>query len=328
MIKPLHGRLSLSPALVLTIALASGCGRVTKVYTTAGDVCDSLDVVFESAQGKLAETEWRAIISGDLSGLKQQRAEWSEYLVKSAYLDSLRQLERMVSDTVLLNRLSLIRRRILSELAANDPSVSMVMDSLSYRRLKSGITAPPPPDSLPEDSLPSAEKRLGMYRTYFESGASLKDWPARLTRLRNRQRRSVGYNSALDLNLELVGITRDRVEELVRKVDSVSRGPYRRLLDTLKSQFSIRNLGAEDLLYYREYMTPGRENRGLKVSRRRTLRACRQALEKLGLPIENRPLYIDTQSVSAKLTAPQLVCAHPPDDVRLLGNLDVVRVNR
>ncbi len=303
---------------ICAVCIAPGCGRVVRMDTTATAVCDSLDVVFESGRVTLEQERWNSLVSGDLKTLNETRSRWGEYLEASGKLDTLRMYERLADDTLLQRRLTVARWRILAELSTNDPAVSPIVDSLGYERLSIRSTLPPLPDSLAPDSLPQAFQRQNMYRLSLAGGEQLKDWPARLTRLRNQRSRSFGYNSTVDLNLQMVGITKDELETTLQRIDSATLTTYQSVLATIKTQIGVKRPGVEDLFFYRQYMAPGTDNRGLKVSRRRALRACKNALSDLRLSIENRPLFIDTQTITQRIFEPALVCVHPPDDVRLL----------
>lgn len=308
---------------VLAVALcaaciASGCGRVVRVDTIASAVCDSLDIVFESGQVALQQERWNSFVSGDLKSLNEARSRWSAYLESSGKLDTLRMYERLAADTLLQRRLTLARWRILAELSTNDPAVFPIVDSLFAQRLTIRSVLPALPDSLAPDSLPQAFQRRSMYRRSLAGGEGLKDWPARLTRLRNQRSRSYGYNSTVDMNLEMAGISKDELVSVLRRVDSATLPTYQNILETIKSQIGVTRPGVEDLFFYRQYMAPGTDNRGIQITRRRALRACKAALKDLRLSIDNRPLFIDTQSVRWRIFEPALVAVHPPGDVRLL----------
>lgn len=308
---------ALSAALCVAY-LAAGCGRMVRVDTTAAAISDSLDIVFESGQAALGEERWKGLVSGKLDSLSLARSRWNAFLESSGKLDTLRMYGRLADDTLLLHRLTLARWRILAQMSINDPAVSSIVDSLSYLQLTTQIVLPPLPDSLDPDSLPKAFQRKSMYRRSLAGGEGLQDWLARLTRLRNQRSRSFGYNSTVYLYLEMAGITKDELTATLRQVDSATLVTYKNILNTISQKIGVQSVGAEDLFFYREYMAPGTGAKGLRISRRRAFRACKNALNDLRLSLENRPLFIDTLSVTQRIFNPALVGVHPPDDVRLL----------
>ncbi len=290
------------------------CKSPARIDGDAGSFCDSLELEFERADAAIGKLLWRSVSAGGtLDSLRDFRQQWFERLNTGLALSRIDLLKSAVTDSLLLRRLSVTRKRILRTLLNSDPDISRIVDSLRPLALTDVASAPAAIPELDSGAVPLLYRRREVYHSLIGSRHDFSSAIVRLARLRNRRSQALGYNSLLDLNLQLSGVSRDELNLTLSLIDSATSKQYKLLLKRIAETLSHRRLEEADVYFY-EYrtMNPFRRDR----TRAQALDFALQTITDLGINIRFAPVFVD--SITQLKGAPWLLSVHPPDDIRAL----------
>ncbi len=298
----------------VTCVVTSSCNQPAQTEAAASSFCDSLEAEFESANASIGVSLWRNLRDGSsLESLRLARQVWYERLNSMGALGRIDKYQRVSKDSLTIQRLQVSRKRILGALLENDPDISLITDSLRREALVEVATPPASFSVLATDTIPLLYRRREVYHQLVGARRDFSSAITRLARLRNQSCQKLGYNSLLDLNLELSGLTKDDLNQTLAEIDSTTVGRYKGLLKRIADTLSHRSLEEADLYFY-EYKIASRYRRDF--SRSKALDFALKTISDLGIDIRYRSVFVDSGAGLAG--APLLVAPHPPDDIRVL----------
>ncbi len=300
-------------AVVLLLVFVTSCKNPTQTKRLAAEFCDSLQTQFEAADAAIEAGMWENVLGRiPADSLQNTQSLWYRQLSDAAILTQIDRFQQTVSDSSLLHRLQVSRKRTLTALLKHEPTIAYIVDSLRPSALKQYAKAPEIFPEFRNDSIPLLYRRRELYHQLTGAGADFSSEIVRLARLRNQRCQTLGYSSLLDLNLQLSGLTRDDLDKTVRTIDSVTIGAYRKLLQRIATKLSHHNLEEADIYFYENHIL---DRFRRTYTRTEALAFALDVLTGLGFNVHYASLFIDSTLTASG--APWLVAPHPPEDIRL-----------
>jgi len=300
-------------AVVLALVFVTSCKNPAQTKHLAAEFCDSLQTQFEAADAAIGAGIWEnALGRFPADSLRNTQSLWYRQLNDATILAQIDKFQQTISDSLLLHRLQVSRKRTLIALLEHEPAIAYIVDSLRPSALKQYAKAPGTFPEFRNDSIPLLYRRREIYHQLAGTGADFSSEIVRLARLRNQRCQTLGYSSLLDLNLQLSGLTRDDLDNTVKTIDSVTIGAYRKLLQRIATKLSHHSLEEADIYFYENHVLDRFRRR---YTRTEALAFALDVLTGLGFNVRYASLFID--STVASSGAPWLVTPHPPEDIRL-----------
>lgn len=284
---------------------------------------DMLEAALHSFTVRYSDAKWRQFTTGEAPDLEQLERVREQIYANKAIYESLSMWRESVRDQTLTRRVSLLYLEWLGERIRADEKVSELTNELSgihigTRAVFEGREAT---DNELRDVLRFDQdrgRREAAWRARVGVGAKLTDGLARLNALRNQLAKQNGYRDFYALRMALEGLEEKQLEDLLERLDALTRAPYERYLTDLRARLGVKDIAPWDLtLDLRDVQKKLQP----KLGKDRLERALRETYAGVGLPLEGLPITWDLEERPGKTQHAFCFGVDVPKDIRVLANL-------
>jgi len=309
-------------ALVMLLSVF-GCQQDSWEASDINLLLDSLEHKFEWVEYRTNQEYWQLYTQGESDSLSFYEQLYNDIVTDNDIFNSLERGKLQLSDEVDLRRWELIHANFVSGRIESDRAIATLRDSLSAININYRATFDGEPRTSGDlysmyRTHPDRQVRQRAFRAYNAVGNEIADGLAQLFRLRNQVARRAGYNNYMGLVFKEQGLDLDEYRALLKRLDSLSIAPYRRVLEGARDRIRPHDLEIWDLAYTYHVVT-SRVDRHFPVDSQMLI--IKRGLKDLGFVLDKLPIYFDLDSRDGKSQFAYAFPIQPPDDMRVLANL-------
>jgi hypothetical protein len=156
------------------------------------------------------------------------------------------------------------------------------------------------------------------YRAKASPGEPVAAQIGRLFRLRNQVARREGYNDYVSYLAALYNWNIRAYETMLDRLDSVTAGPYRRLLEELRNSFGDESFDVWDW-NNRFSNTVAEVDAYFPIDSQLTM--ARRSLEAMGFNLAKMPIYLQMETAPDSVPNVQTIAVRVPSDIRVAARL-------
>jgi len=286
-------------------------------------VMDSLEHKFDWLGYRLQQETWEIYSTGQSDSLDFYQGLLRYTVADPNLLRTFRQGRLWVTENEDVRRLDLLEAALMRAQVEVAEPVASLHDSLV--QIDVTFRAPFDGQNRTQNYLyrtyrsdPDRSRREAAFRAYHRIGDLLADGLARLIRLRNREAAKFGQQNYFSLLFSQQGFDEARYLATLDQLDSLSLGPYRRILANAGEKLGSGPVEIWDLAF--AYADINRRGDAYFPADRQFSQIAR-SLEALGYDLDKLPIYFDLQPRSDKTQLAYAVPLRPPHDVRVLANV-------
>ncbi len=290
-----------------------------KKQATADDVLtavDSLEQKLDWMNHRLAEESWK-VFSGQTSDSLEFYVRLRDYVMSDGQVRSLLgRAGSLVKDDVDRRRLSLLKGILLPGSVESREKIRRLRDSLttvlgSYLPTFSGERQRSDRLDVIVRTDADRTRREMAYRSANAIGEQISSEVEQLIRLRNQESRKAGYNNFFAMAFDLQAMDLSGYTRLLSRLDSLTAGPYREILDRLRAKNPTETVDLWDLAF--EYAEASTEiDTYFPVEAQ--MSAVKAGLGEIGFDLDSLPIYARIGvSVDARPLAQTWMVDYPYD---------------
>ncbi len=311
------------PTVILALVWLSACKEEPISNADILSAVDSLELKLTWVNYRLNLEKWQKYTTGASDSLAFFEDLYNYVVSNPTTLNRLDNGRQSHFDEINQRRYDLVYGDMMVGRVESTPSISRLRDSLSnidiqFRATFDGQRRPASYLYNLYRSDANRNRRESAYRAYNEVGDSLADGLQRLIRLRNQTASRLGYTNFFTLSFRSQGLDPQEYLTLLRKLDSLSAEPYRKLLDERRTALNVSQLECWDLAYSDAGLMR-RVDAHFPVDSQ--MDYIDRSLFAIGFDLDSLPIYFDLESREGKSQFAYEFGIRPPYDQRVLANL-------
>jgi len=272
---------------------------------------------------RLARENWWFYTTGESDSLKFYEALYNKVVSDPTTIAALQNGKAMLTDEADVRRWELIHGVMVGAGIETQPLISSLRDSLlsihiNYRAEYDGEMRTDNYLYNAYRTNPDRTRRESAYRAWSSVGDEMAESLSRLFRLRNQAAQRSGYNSYFALSFDLDKFDLKAYLDVLKRLDSLSEGPYEKILEKIKVRLKIPNPEIWDLAYAYNGINQ-RIDSYFPVDSQ--MNFMQHGLEGVGFDLNKLPIYYDLDSRPGKSQFAYEFTIKAPYDMRVLANL-------
>ena len=309
-------------SVLILVGASFSCKEESMTAERMQTMLDSLEIKLDWLDYRLAGESWQAGTTGQADSLEFYGNLYDYVFADLETYTLLNRHKNLFKDEEDIKRFELLNARFLSGIIDAKNPVRNLCDSLN------GLSENYAPELMAEtkplsevaryisESKNRTHREMAL-RAYYDIGNQMEPGMERLFRMRNQQARKTGYNNYMALLANRDEMKPEQCEQLIKKLDSLTAGPYLGLMEKIRSSLAFSEVELWDIPYYFSGVN-GEINAYFPAESQ--FDYIRASLADLGFPLDKLPIYWDIEESPERPADTKPYIIRTPFDQRLSGN--------